>query len=54
MEQFERCHHWLLGLSRPTKQMILLLADLLALSLVFVLAYAVRVGHPFPVIQEPC
>ena len=53
MEQFERCHHWLLGLSRSTKQMILLLADLLALSLVFVLAYAVRVGHPFPVIQEP-
>ncbi len=53
MEQFERYHHWLLGLPRSTKQLILLLGDLLALSLVFVLAYAVRVGSPFPNITQP-
>lgn len=53
MEQFERYNHWLIGLPRSVKQLLMVLADLAMLPLVFVLAYAVRVGDPLPTIAQP-
>ena len=53
MEQFERYHHWLIGLPRFIKQLLMVFADLAVLPLVFVLAYAVRVGDPLPTIAQP-
>ncbi|MCH8544681.1 MAG: polysaccharide biosynthesis protein [Alcanivorax sp.] len=53
MERFERYNHWLVGLPRTAKQWLMIVADLLAFPLIFIAAYAVRVGDITPTIAQP-